>query len=297
MLIETLHQSTFWHGRGGTITHMLSGVDIALWDLWGQITGLSIGRLLGGRFREKIRPYASVFMNDLECLQRNLEDAKARGFRSFKIGWYPFGRKDDDELDEALVSHAREVIGDDCELMVDAGGSEAFWPHSPKWALEKARMLANYNVTWFEEPLTPDDMEGYAWLTARAPLPIAGGEVFTRRQSYAPWLANKSWNFVQPDTTKCGGLYETFQIARNAAEHGIVWVPHGWNTGVGLAADLQLASAISGARWIEYKTPAPFVDELMVNPPQLDENGMVDIPDKPGLGFEWSEEAIERFSA
>src|SRR5690606_14938050 len=103
---ETLHQNTFWMGRGGTITHAISAIDIALWDLLGQATGQSVGRLLGGRYRSKVRPYASLLMKEPEALAADLEPLVAQGFRAFKIGWGPFGRQSNAH-DEAIVARAR----------------------------------------------------------------------------------------------------------------------------------------------------------------------------------------------
>ncbi len=114
--------------------------------------------------------------------------------------------------------------------MVDAGGSEQFWPHGYKWALRTAKMLAKYDVVWFEEALPPDDLEGFIELRRHSPLPIATGEVLTRRQSFWPFLQQHAVDIVQPDCTKCGGLTEAWRIAWMAYEHNILWVPHGWNT-------------------------------------------------------------------
>src|SRR4051812_2289211 len=116
---EKLHQNTFWQGRGGSVTHAISGIDIALWDLLGKATGQSIGRLLGGRYREKVRPYASLLMEEPKRLADHLLSVKEQGFRAFKIGWGPFGRKNA-QVDEAIVKAAREAIGPECQLMVDA---------------------------------------------------------------------------------------------------------------------------------------------------------------------------------
>src|SRR5213592_5159220 len=90
---EKLHQHTFWQGRGGSVTHAISGIDIALWDLLGKVTGQSVGRLLGGRYRERVQPYASLLMDEPEKLREHLLAVKAQGFRAFKIGWGPFGRR------------------------------------------------------------------------------------------------------------------------------------------------------------------------------------------------------------
>ena len=126
-LSETLHQHTFWQGRGGSITHTISGIDIALWDLLGQATGQPVGRLLGGRHRSRVRPYASLLMEEPAALADQLVAIKAQGFSAFKIGWGPFGRKSA-ALDEAIVKAARNAVGADALLMVDAGASDAFWP-------------------------------------------------------------------------------------------------------------------------------------------------------------------------
>ena len=175
---EKLHQNSFWLGRGGSVTHAISGIDIALWDLLGQATGQPVGRLLGGRYRERVQPYASLLMDEPAKLRAHLLAVKAQGFRAFKIGWGPFGRRNK-ETDEAIVRTAREAVGADCRLMVDAGGSDAYWPNGYKWALNTAEMLANYDVFWFEEALVPDALEDYAKLREHSPVPIAGGEVLT----------------------------------------------------------------------------------------------------------------------
>ena len=290
---ETLHQNTFWQGRGGAITHAVSGIDIALWDIFGKITRQPISRLLGGRHRETIKPYGSMLMTEPEEMGARLEAGLERGFRAFKIGWGPFGRRDA-RTDEAIIAAARAAVGPDVELMVDAGGSDAYWPHGYKWAIQAARMLANYGVVWFEEALRPDDIDGHVLLTEHSPIPIAGCEVLTRRQSFLPWIQRRAVDYIQPDVTKVGGLTEEHRIGQYADEHSILMVPHGWNTAVGLAADLQLVAAAGNARWVEYITPAPYIEDLCETPPALDENGMLRIPDGPGLGFAWNPDGIAK---
>src|SRR3954447_11302611 len=158
---EKLRQHTFWQGRGGSVEHAISGIDIALWDLFGKITRQPVSRLLGGNYRSKIKPYGSLLFAEPEPLREKLKAAVGRGFRAIKLGWKPFGRRDA-KTDELLIQTARETVGPDVELMVDAGGSDAYWPHSYKWALRTAQMLANYDVVWFEEALPPDDLAGFA---------------------------------------------------------------------------------------------------------------------------------------
>ncbi len=287
---EKLHQHTFWLGRGGAITHTISGIDIALWDILGQVTGQPISRLLGGRYRERVRPYASILMEEPAIITQHLLELKAQGFRAFKIGWGPFGRVSN-ALDEAIVRAARDAIGDGW-LMVDAGGSDAYWAQGYKWAMRTADMLASYDVYWFEEALKPDALDDYVALRRNAPLPIAGGEVLTRRQAFQPWLQAGAFDIVQPDVTKVGGISEERRIAWMAEENGVRFIPHGWNTAVGLAADLQLAAAVANTDFVEYLTGSPYIDKLVATPWRLDSDGMLAIPDAPGLGLTLDMDAV-----
>ena len=292
---EVLHQNTFWMGRGGSITHAISGIDIALWDLLGQATRQPVGRLLGGRFRERVTPYASLLMEEPEQMADVLLPIKAQGFRAFKIGWGPFGRRDA-ATDEAIVRAAREAIGTDCRLMVDAGASDAFWRQGYKWAVRTAHMLAEYDVAWFEEPLVPDNLKDFVALRREAIVPIAGGEVLTRRQSFSPWLQAGAFDIIQPDSTKVGGLSEARRIGWMASENGVHMVPHGWNTAVGLAADLQLVSAFPDTELVEYLRGSPFIDEIAAGGWSLDADGMLPIPERPGLGITLDMDALEKYT-
>lgn len=292
---EKLHQSTFWLGRGGSITHTISGIDIALWDILGKVTGQPVGRLLGGRYRDRVRPYASLLMRPPEQMADQLLPVKAQGFRSFKIGWGPFG-KVSPATDEAIVRAAREAVGSESMLMVDAGASDGFWPQNYKWALRTADMLAEYDISWLEEPLTPDSLEDFVLLRTHSRVPIAGGEVLTRRQAFQPWLEARAFDIVQPDVTKCGGLSEQRRIAWTAVEHGVRFIPHGWNTALGLASDLQIASAFADTDLVEYLTGSAFIDGLVTTQWALDSEGMLPIPELPGLGISIDLSALADYS-
>lgn len=292
---ETLHQNTFWLGRGGSITHTISGIDIALWDLLGKATGQPVGRLLGGRYRERVLPYASILMDKPDLLRDNLLAVKSQGFRAIKIGWGPFGRVAD-RMDQEIVRVARDTIGSDCLLMVDAGGSDAFWANGYKWALRTSHMLAEFGAYWFEEPLPPDAINDYVELRSNSRVPIAGGEVLTRWQSFKPWLNARAFDFVQPDVTKVGGISDERRIAWMAQENGVRFIPHGWNTALGLAADLQLASACQQTDLVEYLNGSAFIDEIVATPWKLDADGMLAIPSLPGLGIELNQDAVKYFT-
>ncbi|HEY1969310.1 MAG TPA: mandelate racemase/muconate lactonizing enzyme family protein [Pseudonocardia sp.] len=294
-LAETLRQNTFWLGHGGAVSHAISGIDIALWDLAGQALGQPIGRLLGGTYRRRVRPYASVLMEEPAALADRLTQLREYGFRAFKIGWGPFGRRDS-TTDERLVRAAREAVGPSATLAVDAGGSDAFWPNALSWAVRTSHMLAEFDVAWFEEPLRPDAITDHAELRRRSAVPIAGGEVLARRQAFQPYLDAGSFDIVQPDVTKVGGLDEACRIGWSAEDRGVRLIPHGWNTAVGLAADLHLASALPGTDLVEYCPGAAYIDELIDQPWNLDQDGMLAVPDRPGLGIDLNPEALERYA-
>ncbi|PCJ57960.1 MAG: mandelate racemase [Planctomycetota bacterium] len=293
-LRECAEQSQFWRGRGGAITHTLSGIDIALWDILGKSTNQSVGVLLGGKYRNKIKPYASLLFEVPEKLEAVMQPALESGFKGIKLGWGLFGRQSS-KMDEAMVKKAREILGDR-SLMVDAGGSDGCWPNTYKWAINTADMLKDYGVDWFEEPLRPDDIFSYKKLREHSRVPISGCEVLTRRQSFLPWITEGAVDYIQPDVTKVGGISEQHKIAWYAYDFGIECIPHGWNTAVGLAADLQLVSAIPTANWVEYMRGNPYIDDLWLNTPKIDADGYLDIPNEPGLGINWNYDNIEKFS-
>jgi D-galactarolactone cycloisomerase len=292
---EKLRANTFWMGRGGSITHTISAIDIAMWDILGKTTQQPVGRLLGGRYRDRVRPYASLLMDEPDLLSAKLQSIRAQGFRAFKIGWGPFGRRDY-ATDEAIVRAAREAVGLDSLLMVDAGASDAFWPQGYKWALRTASMLAQYDIHWFEEPLPPDNLKDFVLLRQTSPVSIAGGEVLTRRQAFQQYIREGAFDIVQPDATKVGGISESRRIAWMAEDDGVRMIPHGWNTALGLAADLHLAAAIQHTDLVEYLTSSPFIDDVVEDRWKLDAAGLLEIPERPGLGVSINLDAVEHYT-
>ena len=292
---QTLHANTFWLGRGGAITHTISGIDIALWDILGQATGLPASTLLGGRYRERVRPYASVLIEEPTVLSETLQGLAAVGFTAFKIGWGDFGRVDA-ATDQRAVATARDAIGPDALLAVDAGGSDSFWRRDYRWALRTADMLADYGVAWFEEALDPDDFDGFVRLRQASRVAISGGEVLTRRQDFLRFVRAGAFDIVQPDTTKGGGLSESRRIAWLADDLGVRFIPHGWNTAIGLAADLQLVSALARGELVEYKTGSAYIDGLAADPFRLDDDGTLAVPTAPGLGVQLDPDGLARYA-
>jgi D-galactarolactone cycloisomerase len=293
---EKMHQNTFWMGRGGTLTHAVSGIDIALWDILGKVTGLSVSRLMGGRHQERVMPYCSLLMEEPAQMGDEIVRWREQGFKAFKIGWGPFGRRNDYRLDEAIVRAAKDALPPGGRLMVDAGASDAYWPNGLKWALRTADMLADHDVDWFEEAVKPDALEDFVTLRRETRVPISGGEVLTRRQSFIPFLVQGAFDIVQPDVTKVGGLSEQRRIAWMAQDFGVRYVGHGWNTALGIAADLQLASALPNVDLVEYIAGSAYVDNIMAKPFELDAEGMLTIPDMPGLGVTLDPDRVARYS-
>ncbi|MGE0240710.1 MAG: enolase C-terminal domain-like protein [Parvibaculaceae bacterium] len=195
-----------------------------------------------------------------------------------------------------MVRAARDGIGADAQLFVDAGASAAFWPNGLCWAVRTADMLGQYDVGWFEEALRPDALDDFCALRQRSKVPVAGGEVLTRRQAFLPWLVKGAFDIVQPDATKVGGLSEQRRIAWMADEFGIRYVGHGWNTALGVAADLQLAAAMPLTELVEFIGGSPYVDGLLAEPFTLDQDGYLAIPDKPGLGVTLDPDKVARYS-
>ncbi len=293
---EKLHQVSFWVGRGGAMTHAISAVNIALWDVAGKALGQPVSVLLGGRHHRRVPVYGSVLFAPVDTLAARIDAMTARGFRAIKLGWHPFGRQSVAE-DAALVRAARRAAGDAITLMIDAGGSAPFWPLRLKDALERARMLADHGIHWFEEPLPPDDLEGYARLTDLSPIKIAHGEVLTRRQSFLPYFSRRAMDIVQPDACKVGGLSEMRRLAWMAQEHGIDLVPHGWNTAVGVACDIHLVASLPTRAFVEFNVGNRLVEELGRPGFQLGSDGCLAVPDAPGLGVDLDRDRLRELEA
>lgn len=293
---EKLHQITFWLGRGGAMTHAISAINIALWDIAGKALKQPVHVLLGGSYLDAVPVYGSVLFHPIETLSSRISEMLERGFHAIKLGWDPFCRQ---ELakDEKLIRTVRQLAGENTTLLIDAGGSNPFWRMRFKDALERARMLANYNVYCFEEPLAPDDMEGYVRLTDLSPVKIAHGEVLTRRQSFIPYFMRRAMDIVQPDVAKVGGLSEMRRISWMAEEYGIELVPHGWNTAIGVACDIQLVSSLSTNSFVEFNVGNPLIEQIVDPPFQLDANGCLPVPINPGLGVDLDRDQLRYLEA
>ena len=290
--LDELWQLMYYHtnryGRRGAAIHAISGADIALWDLAGQAAGKPVYELLGGAVRTDVRAYASLLFGSTPAETGRLAaEAAELGLTAAKFGWEGFGI--DADTDVAHVAAAREALGDERDLMIDVGC---------KWdwetALDRARLLEPYRLTWIEEPLSQDDREGYARLCPASPVPIAAGEGDVTRWDFEDLIA-RGVHVVQPDVAFCGGLSVCRQVSALCAEHDRRAVPHCFSTGINLAASLHWMAATPDGDLVEYcLRPSPLMRKLVANlPPLID--GRVRVPNGPGLGIELDEAVVDKY--
>ncbi len=291
---EKLYSYSEWYGRRGITSYAISGIDVALWDILGKATGLPISVLLGGRFREKIRIYASLLF-DMENPEASLDEAKRStkdGTTAIKFGWgrtrnSAFGL--DEKKDESVVRLLREGLGENTDIMVDVG-RYVNWtvPH----AIKMAHRLAKYDIFWLEEALPQEDPDAYAELRASSDVYIAAGEGGYTRYDYRDWVTKRAVDILQPDPTRVG-LSEVRRITDLCQLWNIMVVPHGFSSAVNVAANLQWICSVPNAFIMEFrKTPSPLISKLIKKPFQA-ERGFITIPDGPGLGIELDESAVE----
>ena len=274
---------------GGATMHAISGVDIALWDLAGQVLGVPVARLLGGARSEWLDAYASLVMPDTPVLAGNEAARYAeRGYRKIKFGWGPIGQ--DLAFNESLVREIRRAAGDDVTIMIDAG---QVW--DTKTALRMAAMLESYAIGWLEEPVAPDNLTGYRALSDRSSLTIAGGEAESDYAAFERLIDQGGVDLIQPDLARCGGLTQGRRLAWLAHQRHRRVVPHAFKSGVLVAASTHFAAAIPNGGLIEHTvSTSPIARDLVRR--EIDfVDGRVRVPlDRPGLGIEVDLDVLER---
>jgi D-galactarolactone cycloisomerase len=298
VLWDKLYNWTRDQGQKGVTISALSAIDVALWDLKGQALGLPIYKLLGGAYRDKARVYATGLYEPQGV--PSVEDAlveEALGYREqgftglkLKVGY-------DLRTDVRYVRAIREAIGPEMALMVDA--NHAY--HAGE-AIALARAIEPYDVHWFEEPVPPEDMEGYLEVKANTSIPIAGGECEYTRYGFRPWIARRAVDILQPDLCAAGGFTEMSKIVAMASAAHLPVIPHVWGTQVGLAASLQCYAALPhfperrfpGEPFFEYDRSAHPLREGVTRERFVMQDGYLPIPDRPGLGVTLDLEFIEQ---
>ena len=274
----------------------VSAIDVACWDIIGKTVERPIHRLLGGRERESLVPYASTmyFAEADRPLEEPMREAVDEGFTAAKI---KIGANTDDDLERVRV--AREILGDDGRLMVDMNGN-----YRPHQAIETAKAIAEYDVDWIEEPVPPENDSGYRDVKAAVDVPIAAGEAHYGRFAFKELVDDRAVDIVQPNLGRCGGLSEARLIADMATTENVAVRPHIWNGAVGMAAAIQFAASVPDyphtrnvpePMLVEFdRSENPLRDDLLETP--FDPSGgTLDVPQEPGLGIEIDEDALERY--
>ncbi len=306
MLWERMYDVTRDYGQKGVVIGGISGVDIALWDLKGRALGVPVYALLGGPFRDRVVPYATGMYikqgrdraDQFRILQEEARGYAAQGFSAMKMKVGFFSPRED----IALVGAIREAIGPAILLAVDANHA-----YNAYTAIEVGRAIEPHQIAWFEEPVPPEDLQGYLQVKARVGIPISGGEVEYTSFGARELIAQRAVDIIQPDTCGCGGITECWRIAALARAYGVQYFPHVWGSVVGLAASLHLLAALppcpsTGSPSPYYqepllefdRNPKPLRDELSLEPIPFEE-GVVRIPQGPGLGITIDPEVLERY--
>lgn len=296
---EDLYNRIKDYGLTGMTICALSGIDIALWDVMGRAVNKPIHKLIGGAHRTELVAYATglYFIDMNRLVEEAVEEAlayKEQGFRAvkMKIGL------GDPKLDIRRIAAVREALGDGVALAVDA--NHCF---TVPQAIKLGREMEKLDLLWFEEPISPEDHAGYVEVSRALDLAVAGGENDFTRWGFRDIITTKAMDIVQPDACAAGGISECRKIAALASAHGVECVPHAWGSAVGLAATVQFLAALPDTPpafrpmppMLEFEqTPNPLRDHLAMQP-IVQVNGIVRVPDGPGLGIEVDRAVLEKY--
>jgi len=265
----------------------LSGVDIALWDILGKVRGLPIYQLLGGKCRDKVPVYATaLYPEEPSRVARRARGFADQGFHGVKIkvGF-------DLDQDIRIVRAVRQELGKGFIIMTDANQG-----YSVDVALKASDAFAECGAFWLEEPLFAEDIEGHAILREKGKTPIAVGENLHTRYAFENFIVRQAVDFIQPDVARAGGISEIKKITALAAKHKVPVSFHTWGDGVALAASVQLSAALRDCIVMELDyTYNPLREELLREPFKVQEGYLIP-PEKPGLGIELSQDALQKFA-
>ena len=283
-----MDEAANYYGRVGAGSHAMAGVNIALWDIAGKAAGNPISRLLGGPIQTTFRAYCSILFGDTP---QNTYDLAARhadmGFTAIKFGWGPMGQ--DEATDIALVQQAREGAGEEVDILIDAG---QVWDWNT--ARKRAEQFLPFRPFWIEEPLHPEDVEGYARLTRESPVPIAAGEAESRLKDFQHLVTDGGLDWIQPDPGRCG--ISTFvEAGRFADTLGRRVANHSFKNGITMAASLHALSACPNASVFEFCMSGSPLRHKLTNEVFEVIDGYVHVPEAPGLGVTINEATVERY--
>ncbi|MFK0002691.1 mandelate racemase/muconate lactonizing enzyme family protein [Paenarthrobacter sp. NPDC090522] len=289
-LWHKMYEESSYMGRRGAGIHAISAIDIALWDIASQHYGVPIHTLLGGKLRDTIPAYGTMIPKDTPTeTAEAVTELLAAGFSSFKLGGGLFGL--DPEHDQRIVHAARNAAGDDAKIAVDL----VYRWKNYRYAKTQVDRLHEYNLNWIEEPLPSDDHDGLRRLAETSRTRITGGEGLTTVAEFTDFIKNTRPDIIQPDITRCGGISEMRRIHEVATQHSTELVPHGFSTGILMAATVQFLASIPGGNLIEFsQSTSALYQDLVTNPITL-ENGAVRVRNEPGLGVQLDEDLISKY--
>ena len=296
--VVRLHEKALRNGLDiQQIHHAYSGADIALWDIVGQKLGEPIYRLLDPQSQSHSKlPYASVLFGETpEETYQIAAQLREQGYRAAKFGWGPMG-KFGEENDIALVRAAREGMGEDAQIMIDAG---VVWDDDYETAYARTKQFAQFSPTWLEEPLAPDAIEAYMGLSKRnPPVPIAAGEGSGTYRMAEDLILHGGIQFVQIDVGRIGGITAAFRVRQLAEQHGVQYVNHTFKSHLSLAASLHVFATNESFDLLEYPAAgSELSQQLTVERLKVKSDGQVELTDMPGLGVHIDTETADAYLA
>ena len=284
-------------GREAFTQCALTGVETAMWDLRGKELGAPVHELLGGRRTESVVPYAST-MYVTEWGQDPAEPAEAAAEEGFTAAKIKIGRGVDDDVERTATT--REILGEDAHLMVDYNGN-----YTPRQAIKSIAELAEYDLTWVEEPVPPENLSGYREIKDHVDVPLAAGESHFGRFEFKRLVDERLVDVIQPNLGQCGGFAEARFLAKLATTENVLVRPHVWNSAVGIAAALQFIASLPDYPNAPDMAPDPVLFEFdrsenplrheLLETPFDPTGGTLDVPQEPGLGVTVDEDAVERY--
>ena len=286
-----MYRGSIYYGRRGVAIQAISAIDIALWDICGKAYQQPVHILLGGKWRDKVRAYAStLFRPTPEAIRRAAQSYIDEGFTAVKFGWGVFGR--DFHRDVRLVEAARETLGDSRDLLVDTGW---FVERTAKEAIQIVRSIEPFRPYFVEELLHPEDYDGYRRVADSVETRIACGEQESTEWGFAQLIERGNIDVVQPDLTRCGGFTVARKIVHMAERANRLVVPHSWSSDLLTAASLHLCAFQRRAEFVEFSTSQGPLSRMLVREPLRMVDGYLSVPEGPGLGVEVNDAVIEQY--
>ncbi len=286
-----MFRGSIYYGRRGVAIQAISAIDIALWDICGKFYRQPVHILLGGKWRNQVRAYAStLFRPTPAAMKKAVAGYIDEGFTAVKFGWGVFGRNPRSDVN--LVAAAREALGDDRDLLVDTGW---FVERTPKEAIQVVKSIEQFQPFLVEELLHPEDYDGYRKVADSVDTRIACGEQEATEWGFAQLIERGGVDVLQPDLTRCGGFTVARKIVHMAERANRLVLPHSWSSDLLTAASLHLTAFQRRAEFVEFSTSqGPLSRELIKEPLRMID-GYLTVPAGPGLGVEVNDEAIAKY--